>query len=90
MTRRFVRDPHALSRRTLDAVVVLVPGREEAIVVGDAGPAVWALTRDPLTLQELIDSLGLAAGESAAVASAVELLLGCGALLELPLEHAGR
>jgi hypothetical protein len=90
MTRRFVRDPHALSRRTLDAVVVLPPARDEAIVVGDAGPTVWALTRDPLTLDELADSLGLSEGESAAVANAVELLFDGGALLELPPEHDGR
>jgi homoserine kinase len=90
MTRRFVRDSHALSRRTLDAVVVLPPDREEAIVVSGAGPTVWALTRDPLTLEELTGALELSEGDSAAVTSAVELLLDGGALLELPPEHAGR
>jgi hypothetical protein len=88
MTGRFVRDPRTLSRFTLDAVVVLPPDRVDAVVVGDAGPAVWALTRDPTTLEELTAALRLDESAVASAASAVAHLLECNALLELPAHPA--
>jgi len=90
MTTRFARDPRALSRLTLEAVVVLPPGRDEATVVGDAGPAVWALSRDPTTVEELTALLRLSEGEVASVTTAVARLRNCGALVELPTAHADR
>jgi hypothetical protein len=87
-TRRFARDPHTLSRRTLDAVVVLPPGRGDPVTVSGAGPALWALLRDPCTLDELATSLQLSDREVASMTTALAQLSECGALLELPADQA--
>lgn len=89
MTTRFVRDPRSLSRRTLDALVVLPPGRRDAVVVSGAGPAVWALTRDPLSIDDLAASLHVPDDELSIVTAAVARLVECGALLEVPGDRAG-
>jgi hypothetical protein len=86
---RFVRDPLSLSRRTLEAVVVLPPGCSDAVVVTGVGPAIWALTRDPLSLDELAAALDVPEDELPSVANAVARLVGCGALLEVPGDRPG-
>lgn len=86
MSQCFARHPRALWRVTLDAVVVLPPGAEAAVVVAGVGPAVWASTRDPRTLDELTHALELTEREAAAAASVVAQLLDCGALRGLPTD----
>jgi hypothetical protein len=89
MSGRYVRDPRTLWRLTLDAVVVLAPGREHAVVVPDAGPAVWAWLQDPRALDEMATLPGLVEWGTAAVAQAAAHLLECAAILELPADRPG-
>lgn len=89
MSGRYVRDPRTLWRLTLDAVVVLPPGREHAVVVPDAGPAVWAWLQDPRALDELATRSGLVEWGTTAVARAAARLLECAAILELPAAQPG-
>ncbi len=89
MSRLLARDPHTLSRLTLDAVVVLRPGADDPVVVEGAGPEVWVLLHDPRRPDELIDLPRFADREPVAVADAVERLLDCGAVFELPDQADG-
>ncbi len=79
---RYVRDPHVLWRRTLDAVLVLPPDAETAELVTDAGPALWSLLLEPRTVDELtglLEASNGAAGDT--VLEIVTRLVECGAVL---------
>ena len=79
---RYVRDPHVLWRRTLDAVLVLAPDADTAELVTDPGPALWSLLLEPRTVDELTDLLEAANGAAGGtVLDIVTRLVECGAVL---------
>jgi hypothetical protein len=81
-TRRFVRDPHVLWRRTLDAVLVLPPNAGTAELLTDPGPALWSFLLEPRTLDELTELVAASNGASGdTVGDVVTRLVECGALL---------
>jgi hypothetical protein len=80
--RRFVRDPHVLWRRTLDAVLVLPPNADTAELVTDPGPTLWFLLAEPRTIDELTDLVAAPNGASGdTVRDVVTRLVECGALV---------
>jgi hypothetical protein len=80
--RRFVRDPHVLWRRTLDAVLVLSPSADAAELVTDPGPALWSLLFEPRTVEDLENLVAAPNGRDAdIVRDIVTRLVDCGALL---------
>lgn len=52
--QRFVRDPEALWRRTIDQVAILSSEADDAILLGASGPHLWDLLSQPRSLDELV------------------------------------
>ena len=79
---RFVRDPHVLWRRTLDAVLVLPPNADAAELVTDPGPALWSLLLEPRTVDELETLVAAPSGAAGdTVLDVLTRLVECGAVL---------
>jgi hypothetical protein len=54
---RFVRAPHVLQRRTLEAFVLLAVEGDDPVVVGGTGADVWTLLAEPRALGDLVEFL---------------------------------
>lgn len=73
---RYVRSPHVLQRRTLDAFVLLAVEGADPLVVTGTGADVWTLVADPRSVAEIVEVLAEHySGEAAAIASDVQALL---------------
>jgi hypothetical protein len=51
------RAPEALSRRTLDGVLVLTPTMSDVLQLSAPGDAIWDLLAEPLTVADLVQAL---------------------------------
>jgi len=76
---RFVRHPHVLWRRSIDAVLLLPVASDEVITLTGPDAAVWYLLAEPRTVSELAEHLGDV--DVAAVGSLVQRLTADHALL---------
>ena len=62
IAERFRRRPDVLSRRSLDAVVILPPASDEVLTIAGTGVAVWELLDTWRTVEALTELLATAFG----------------------------
>ena len=67
---RWCRRPDALTRRSLDALVVLPVEGDDVVTLAGTGPEIWDLLAEPRTLDELAVILAARHATSEAIVAA--------------------